>query len=185
MNPEELRGSILTMRQAIRRHRDTKGDDRCWLDDFLVWKILSDSPDDLTVLPAYEDAMSACRSFFELRRSSELDPVPVDAIVDSAHWDEDLVNASEEQLGLILAMLSAAIRVHRDIKERPRTIEDDRKLYAVLPEKLPADFRLPTEGAFLGTEVEGAGCPNFWKSHGCCPCTTHNLHAWGPCCKDK
>ncbi len=78
--------------------------------------------------------------------------------------------------------LEDGLRIHRDISGRPRTIEDDRVLYSVLPEKIPADFRLPPRSEFLG-EVRSphAGCPAFWRSHNGCSATRHDLHQWGPC----
>lgn len=35
------------------------------------------------------------------------------------------------------------IKKHRDIEGQERTLEDDQLLYDLLPEKMPADFRLP------------------------------------------
>lgn len=67
--------------------------------------------------------------------------------------------------------------------DTPGTADDDRALYAILPEKMPADLRLPPEDHFLGeTKSPDAGCPAFWRSHdGCGP--ECNLHQWGPCKK--
>jgi hypothetical protein len=90
---------------------------------------------------------------------------------------------TREELALEHARLGAAILRHRDIADRPRTADDDRALYAVLPEKLPADFRLPPEDEFLGeAKAPHAGCPSFWRSHAACP-AAHDLHRWGPCGK--
>jgi hypothetical protein len=81
-----------------------------------------------------------------------------------------------------MARLKHAIRTHRDIKDRPRSIEDDRVLYAVMPEKIPGNFQLPPIDEFLGRAKEGAGCPTFWESHEKCVGGC-NVHAWGPCGK--
>lgn len=57
-----------------------------------------------------------------------------------------------------------AIRAHRDARG------DDRLPYAVLPEKIPCDFRLPPEAEFLGEAIAPhAGRPSFWRSHSACP----------------
>src|SRR3989344_3813621 len=81
-----------------------------------------------------------------------------------------------------LGKLESAIRKHSYIVYRERTLEDDKELYSVLPEKIPADFRLPCEEDFLGTVRTDAGCPQFWNSHQNCP-GEHDLHQWGPCRK--
>ncbi len=179
----DLLESIRRARNTIRRHRDQKGDDRCWLDDYFVWSLLPDSPQDPTTLPSFDAGMAECRKFFLYRRADEADIVPADAIQDKNAWDADLETMNEEQLQKTLAALQEAIRAHRDIHDRERTLADDRKLYTVLPEKIPADFRLPSEEEFLGEKQTDAGCPAFWKSHQTCPCSEHNLHQWGPCCK--
>jgi hypothetical protein len=176
---DTLRQSILGYRWAIRRHRDTLGDDRCWLDDYLVWGVLEDSPPTPDNPPPFDEAMRLCRQFYTYRRSETADPVPTDAIRDPAHWDDDLASMTEVQLTVELDRVLAAVRTHRDVPG-VRTIDNDRALYAVLPEKLPADFRLTPEPEFLGGIKPGAGCPNFWKSHLGCTCA-HDLHRWGPC----
>lgn len=184
MRPEErplLVERIQQIRTAIRTHRDQVGDDRCWLDDHHVWRLLSDSKNDLTVLPDFETAMRSCVAFYEYRRATRTDPTPADALQNPAVWDQDLDSFSMIELRFCLTDLELKIRSHRDIRGRPRTLEDDRALYAALPEKIPADFRLPKRDIFLGEAVPHAGCPAFWKSHAGCPTHTHNLHAWGPC----
>lgn len=181
--PSPLIQKIQEIRQAIRQHRDQKGDDRCWLDDYRVWACIEGSPADPEALPSFEDGMEQCRAFFLHRRAEQADPLPPDAIQDPQKWNGDLQTLSELELQTVLTALQEAIQTHRDIHDRPRTLQDDRALYAILPEKIPADFRLPPEHIFLGEETVDVGCPAFWKSHKACPCKEHNLHAWGPCCK--
>src|SRR5690606_32948778 len=93
MNSEEenaLRRKIAAIRAAIRHHRDEKGDDRCWLDDYFIWDFLPDSPGVPTTLPPGDEAMAACRAFYNLRNAPTPDPVPPDAVTDPARWDADL-----------------------------------------------------------------------------------------------
>lgn len=177
----DIRGKIVEVRNAIRKHRDQKGDDRCWLDDYFVWNLHPDSPKDITTLPAFEDGMAECVKFFRYRQATSADVTPPDALVDSTTWDGDLDQMDGLALTREIERLYQAIHEHRDISGRDRTLGDDRKLYAVLPEKLPADFRLPPENEFLGEKRSGAGCPQFFKSHAACLSPDHNLHAWGPC----
>lgn len=177
-----LKEAILECRRVIRVHRDALGDNRCWLDDYLVWAMLDDSPDSPAVVPSFETAMQLCRQFYIWRRAEISDPVPADAILDPNLWDKDLDQISNADLFEELARIQNAIRQHRDINGRPRTVEDDRALYTVLPEKISADFRLPTEQDFLGeAKAPLAGCPAFWRSHSCCLVLRHDLHQWGPC----
>ena len=177
-----LREAIIQRRTVIRSHRDQKLDDRCWLDDYLVWKMCDDSPVyPLLVLPL-EEAMQKCREFSQCRRAEYPDPIPIGAVLEKNLWDKDLNTMTSMQRTNELARIQIAIRRHRDISDRPRTLGDDRLLYSVLPEQIPADFRLPPEEDFLGeAQSPHAGCRAFWKSHGACPRTPHNLHQWGPC----
>lgn len=175
---------IRRLRAGIRLHRDQRGDDRCWLDDWRLWKLLPETVLDDTRVPA--DATARCEAFYRHRRADVADPVPADAIIDPARWDDDLAGADGATLNVELARLRGAIADHRDVEDRERTLDDDRALYAVLPEKIPADFRLPPEPEFLGeARAPTAGCPAFLRSHGTCPGTCHNLHRWGPCDETK
>lgn len=178
----QLLQSVKAFRAAIRKHRDQKGDDRCWLDDYFVWSVLGDTPLEPTAF-SYEEGMQRCRDFFVHRRAATLDPTPSEAIIDPTQWDTDLASMTDAELTTEIERISTAITAHRDITNRQRTLEDDRALYAILPEKILADFRLPPENEFLGETKPNAGCPAFWKSHNTCRCAEHSLHRWGPCCK--
>ncbi len=178
-----LRTAISEARLRIRTHRDTeKPDDRCHLDDYLVWDLLDDSPPAPTDFE-YEESMELCKNFWTFRRAGEADPIPKRAIRDRRLWDQDLRSPLMTRKGLLdeLFKIQQAIKKHRDIGRRHRTVEDDRLLYTVLPEKMPGDFRLPTRPEFLGeAKAPHAGCPAFWRSHSTCK-PPHNLHKWGPC----
>jgi len=177
-----LHSQIKELRKAIRNHRDQIGDDRCWLDDYLVWNCIPEIKQ-VVKLPTYEEGMKRCRAFFKYRNANSFDGVPADAVLDQTKWDGDLVGMSSKGLTRELYKLENAIRKHYNITNRERTKKDDEELYSVLPEKIPADFRLPCEEDFLGTARTDAGCPQFWNSHKNCP-GEHNLHQWGPCKRD-
>jgi hypothetical protein len=171
------------LRQAIRSHRDQKGDDRCWLDDPGLWALVDGSISEPKAPPPFEEMMAACRAFYVHRRSDAPDAAPADAVTDPTKWDDDLVSMADDAVRTELTRTEDAIRAHRDVSGRPRTLDDDRRLYAILPERLPADFRLPPEDEFLGeAKKPTAGCPSFWRSHQSCPCAEHDPHRWGPCC---
>ena len=178
---EKIRSQILELRKVIRYHRDQIGDDRCWVDDYLVWNSLPETKQ-VVRLPTYDEGMSKCRAFFKYRNADSLDNILTDAILDKTKWDDDLTRMSSEELPGELGKLENAIDKHCNIVYRERTLEDDKELYSILPEKIPADFRLPCEEDFLGTIRTDAGCPQFWKSHENCP-GEHNVHQWGPCGK--
>lgn len=176
--------NIIQCRNAIRTHRDARGDDRCWLDDYFVWNMIDGTPAPPTGTPPFHEGMQTCRAFFQFRNAATADPMPLNAISDPARWDEDLMDMDDAGLTKELTRLQDAIRAHRDIGDRPRTADDDRDLYAVLPEKIPCDFRLPPEKDFLGeAKAPNAGCPSFWRSHAACPASCHDFTRWGPCKK--
>ncbi len=176
-----LREKIKKFRQIIRKHRDAKGDDRCWLDDYFVWALIPGSPSAPRAI-SFEEGMDKCREFWKNRREIFTDRVPEDVLIRLIICDKDLEFKTQDELTEELNQLYFRIVAHRDIFDRPRTLEDDRKLYAVLPEKIPADFRLPPENEFLGEALApGAGCPAFWRSHESCLVSRHDLHKWGPC----
>ena len=180
LDKNQLMDAIKDRREAIRYHRDQIGDDRCWLDDGLVWAALNTTPAEAKVLPDYEKMMEHCSAFFYKRQEKEFDQVKHP--IDSVKWDDDLDRLDETDLVEILLKLQSAILEHRDRGQLNLTVEDDKKLYQILPEGLKADFRLPSEEAFLGGTVDPcAGCPNFWKSHQSCGTKEHNLRKWGKC----
>ncbi|OHA33722.1 MAG: hypothetical protein A2928_01975 [Candidatus Taylorbacteria bacterium RIFCSPLOWO2_01_FULL_45_15b] len=182
MNNAELIEKIKKIRCAIRYHRDQVEDDRCWLDDYLVWAELPDSPPPRNL--TLQQKLLKCEIFYANRRADEPDPRSEQAILDPALWDRDLEKMSLIELAQTKATLLFVVGYHRDLEEverRARTIKDDRDLYSIaLPEKIPADFRLPPRDEFLGRAKSGAGCPNFWDSHEHCG-RECNLYEWGPC----
>ncbi|MDI1228292.1 MAG: hypothetical protein PSY14_11465 [bacterium] len=173
---------IIACRHAIRQHRDAKGDDRCWLDDYAVWALIAGSFPVPTEVPPVEEATDMCRAYFKLRRADTAEAQNPAAVTDPKLWDTDLEKMDDAQLTQELARIHASVRLHRDNACKPLTLDDDRALYAVLPEQVAADFRLPPEDEFLGeAKAPHAGCPSFWRSHAKCLVKRHNLHQWGPC----
>lgn len=62
----ELRDEIDRLRAAIRKHRDYRGDDRCWLDDIDLYAALPEG-----YQPPEQDTkieLENCRRFVELRQ---------------------------------------------------------------------------------------------------------------------
>ncbi|QQR93018.1 MAG: hypothetical protein IPJ89_02125 [Candidatus Iainarchaeum archaeon] len=174
--------AIKERRDYLRWHRDQKLDDRCWIDDLGLWEFLDSTPAHQGKIPSFEEGMRLCKEFYAHRRMDVPDPLPGDAVSDPHQWDVDLTRMHHGELVDVLHAIQQGIQAHSVIGSRPRTHEDDRTLYALLPEKIPADFRLPPEPEFLGeAKAPRAGCPSFWRSHSNCKTETHDLHRWGPC----
>ncbi|MEK7552671.1 MAG: hypothetical protein AAB505_01015 [Patescibacteria group bacterium] len=183
----QLEEAIKERRRTIRSHRDETWDDRCHLDDFLLYEHLDDSPSTPSKLPTEEEMMRRCKEFYEYRRAETADrPDPdVATIIDKRRWNEDLLPMDREGLLEKLYRIQQTIKKHRDIDGRSRTVDDDRELYRVLPENVMADFRLPPRDKFLGKD-EGScsGCRPFWKSHQDCSVKRCNFTAFGRCTQE-
>ncbi len=179
----DLLQEIKDLRTAIRKIRDARGDDRCWLDYYELWSHIGITFN-LSVFKDSGLGMGLCRRYYELCRLETADPVPPDAILDPAHWDNDLVGMTSDRLSLEVTTLREEIRFHYSRFMNygfEQAVQADRDLFLLLPEKLPADFRLPTEDEFLGEKLApNAGCASFWRSHQTCGVSC-NLHKWGPC----
>lgn len=176
----ELIRQIKTARDAIRAHRDAVGHERCWLNDYVLWAVIPGSSEIPTELRPIDVEMVLCEDYFHYRSAKVRDTMD-DAILDPAHWDDDLATLDVEGLTYELGRVEAAIRHHRDV-QGTRTVKDDRVLYSVLPEGIRADFRLPPAAEFLLGSEPHNGCRHFWESHAGCP-GRHDLRHWGPCPK--
>lgn len=65
---DELKSEIIRLRAAIRKHRDEKAHDRCWLDDQELYQTLPEAdPGDLA-LPPKEEFIENCHRYWEHRR---------------------------------------------------------------------------------------------------------------------
>ncbi len=171
-----MKEEIKKLRTLIRYHRDQKMDNRCWLDDVKLWG------EEIHALPAYEDMMQRCAAFYKNRKTS-VGPICIaySTAAGSENSDIDLDNMLDNEIEDTYKNLLDAIQKHKNIFSHERTWQDDEELYNILPEKIKADFRLPSEEDFLGEgKVPHAGCPSFWRSHEKCT-QEHDIHMWGPC----
>lgn len=71
MNEEDWRAyeRIHELETAIRKHRDAKGHDRCWLDDIELYKVLGEESPDLS-LPPKDEFLRECEKYYECRRTT-------------------------------------------------------------------------------------------------------------------
>ena len=59
---------VASLKSAIRRHRDFRGDDRCWLDDVELYESLGELiPGDGRRLPSPVEMLENCKRFVESR----------------------------------------------------------------------------------------------------------------------
>ena len=69
MNIWQLKMEVMVLRQAIRYHRDQRGDDRCWLDDEKLYEQLPERVATDATLPSEEDFITSCRKFHRCRQA--------------------------------------------------------------------------------------------------------------------
>lgn len=149
LSNEQLVAAIKERRAAIREHRDAVGKFRSWVSDYAIWAFVLGIPG-FPELDSQEK-MGQCEIFYEHRRSDTAN-APTSFVLEKRSWDIDLKDARRPTLRGKLLQLQEAISWHYKapiLQKRPRNLEDDRTLYRVLPENLPADFRLPEKAVFL------------------------------------
>ncbi len=67
---KELEAEAARLRDAIRKHRDQRGDDRCWLDDQDLYMALGpESINANTALPPRDQFLESCRRFWDQRQA--------------------------------------------------------------------------------------------------------------------
>jgi hypothetical protein len=60
---------VKRLQEAIRTHRDARGDDRCWLDDQALYAALPEGTQPNTTLPPEEKFLANCRRFWQARQN--------------------------------------------------------------------------------------------------------------------
>ena len=65
MNANELKNEVVRLRNAIREHRNQRGDDRCWMDDHVLYMNLPEKDSGITTLPAKEEFLNNCARYCE------------------------------------------------------------------------------------------------------------------------
>lgn len=65
----EDRETIARLTSAIRKHRDAKGDDRCWLDDYQLYSVLPEGGGHDSSLPPEDEFLESCRRFWAQRQA--------------------------------------------------------------------------------------------------------------------
>jgi len=65
----KARQRVDALESAIRRHRDERGHNRCWLDDGELYAVLPEGTPPPTTLPPHDEFLSACERFWQLRQA--------------------------------------------------------------------------------------------------------------------
>jgi hypothetical protein len=164
-----LHAEVLRLRNAIRLHRDQRGDDRCWLDDVLLYKALPETVHSLTQLQPKDEFMLACEKFWCTRQCPAEPAYAGQQTEHRTYTDDDLAGKDLDGLLAEAGRLRTGIRSHRD-KGDARSWRDDATLYQLLPEKDPGITALPPKHVLLGN------CKNYWQTRQ----TQHppKLHEW-------
>lgn len=72
INESNLKSLLIKTRTAIRKHRDQRGDDRCWLDDEELYNILPEGKNDAdTRLNEPEVMLEHCKKYIECRHNPD------------------------------------------------------------------------------------------------------------------
>lgn len=61
---------ITQLETAIRKHRDQRGDDRCWVDDMELYEVLAESEQPVLKLPPRSVFLRNCARYWECRQKS-------------------------------------------------------------------------------------------------------------------
>ncbi len=83
MSREQLQQEVIKLRKAIRYHRDQKGDDNCWLDDFVLYGALPEQIKANPELPDKELMMVNCSRYYDCRKAGKL-YIPLETLDESA-----------------------------------------------------------------------------------------------------
>lgn len=147
MSSAKLREHLVTKLVApICYHRDQRGDDRCWYDDLMLYWHLPESiryPVKLS-----REQMAARCAYYRRCRGSDKRPARLpEQCAEQPH--AYLQGMSRRELMSEAHKLRAGIRKHQRIGTDKLAVEDDEKLYALLPGGIEADFRLPPTELFL------------------------------------
>ena len=111
----QLINTVDDYKEAIRQHRDERGDDRCWIDDKKLYNRTIGAGQVNTALPPFEEMMNNCKRFFSSRQDPEhvyvtvaeqIDPLKREIVV----LKDRLKNLKEEMKKKFLYDLEQTLR---------------------------------------------------------------------------
>lgn len=68
MSEEKLQEEVLRLRNGIRKHRDERGHNRCWLDDQELYNLLPEQTQADTKLPPKDEFLKNCEKYWQERQ---------------------------------------------------------------------------------------------------------------------
>lgn len=72
MSIEQLQQEVMKLREGIRKHRDQKGDENCWLDDqFYLYGLLPEKIGADPQLPDKDLMMLNCSRYYDCRKAGK------------------------------------------------------------------------------------------------------------------
>lgn len=145
-----IRTRLRAYRNAIRHHRDQRDDDRCWVDDHLLYHVVLGLPD-LSELPDKAEWMRRC-GLFHGRRSPGPFVAPHPPSPIHGDPDRDLETMGADTLEAMLKHLVMTVLEHHARGEQ-KSWSDDIALYLVLPERYTPHSK----------SVELANCERFYE----------------------
>jgi uncharacterized small protein (DUF1192 family) len=97
-----LEAEVERIKAAIREHRDQKGDDRCWLDDLMLYRALDGKVSGATVadmeLPPKCDFLESCSRYWDQRqRPTAKDDDPKEMTIAQLQAEVERLKASEKE----------------------------------------------------------------------------------------
>ncbi len=94
---DAARKEVERLQTAIRNHRDQKGDDRCWLDDAELYKVLPEGPQPLNQVPPEAEFLANCARYHKSRTVPE-EYKPVTALAEELAEESALRDGMRELL---------------------------------------------------------------------------------------
>lgn len=102
-----LKDKILKLRNAIREHRDQRGDDRCWMDDVELYKTLPEGVADADIsLLSDEQFRRNCDLFIKNRKC----PVPQGAVIGQYVMDRLRTNCPKRVVLFYVSVVGEFVR---------------------------------------------------------------------------
>lgn len=91
LSNSELQEKVIKLREAIRYHRDQRGDDNCWLDDFSLYDLLPEKIKSNPELPNKQLMMVNCSRYYDCRKERKL-YVPLDELPKKVEFAVDWID---------------------------------------------------------------------------------------------
>lgn len=97
MSEQQLIDEIMKLREGIRKHRDQKGDENCWLDDqFYLYGLLPEKINAEPQLPDKDLMMLNCSRYYDCRKAGK-EYIPLKELPNVDQRDNSEANHRRDQ----------------------------------------------------------------------------------------